>query len=245
MFDLLEIRGPRDRIFKQLDRLEPLARSGSPGAHDDPGGPAGATARVLEAPARPVEIVLLDDRRDGLCLAQGVGLVVRARSRSRPSGPASPGRSALEGLAFAQRRGPEVASPIELRSPRTGLLASRPPARRRLAGRQTGRRSRRWPRRCRSCSERDRTDPADRRPSGQGAHARARAARRPLHRTRSRHRRRRATSSTPGRARPRWRVWRTSCRRWRRAAEDLEPGERASSSASTLTAATSPIDRAG
>ena len=31
LLDLLEIKGPRDRIFKQLDRLEPLASGRGPG----------------------------------------------------------------------------------------------------------------------------------------------------------------------------------------------------------------------
>ena len=107
LFDLLEIRGPRDRIFKQLDRLEPLARRGLPGAHDDPGGPAGATARVLEVPARPVEIVLLD------AVETACAWLKELASSSGPVAveavwAGAPGRSALEGLAFAQVEEPEV-----------------------------------------------------------------------------------------------------------------------------------------
>ena len=156
LFDLLEIRGPRDRIFKQLDRLEPLARSGLPGAHDDPGGPRRATATVLEVPARPVEIVLLDAvetacawlkelaSSSGPVAVEAVWAARAGRSRSKDS--------------LSRRSRNRKSLPIQLRSPRTGLL-DRPPARRRLAGRQNRWRSRRWPRRCRSCSERDRTDP--------------------------------------------------------------------------------------
>ncbi|MGO8723829.1 MAG: DNA polymerase I [Acidimicrobiales bacterium] len=106
LLDLLEIRGPRDRIFKQLDRLEPLA-SGT--AQGDPVGslapPGGAEQ------SRPVEVVLLGELDEAR---------VWLSSLAATPGPiaveavwaGAPGRSALEGLAFAalDEDGPTVAS---------------------------------------------------------------------------------------------------------------------------------------
>ena len=98
LFDLLEIRGPRDRIFKQLDRLEPLA-SGKPGLPATTQARSGLTARTGERP-RPVEIVVLEEIEAACRLAHLACRVVRADRRRAGLGRLS-GRSALEGLALA------------------------------------------------------------------------------------------------------------------------------------------------
>jgi len=97
LLDLLEIRGPRDRIFKQLDRLEPLA-SGSPGALGE------TDTAVVEAGAvgqpQPTRVVVYDEPESA---------VVWLTALSRSSGPialepvwaGAAGRSALVGLALA------------------------------------------------------------------------------------------------------------------------------------------------
>jgi DNA polymerase-1 len=95
LLDLLEIKGPRDRIFKQLDRLEPIASGTAPAE----GVPGGDGAREATA-SRPVGIVLLEDLAGATAwlgaLARTPGAVA-----IEPVWAASPGRSALEGLAFA------------------------------------------------------------------------------------------------------------------------------------------------
>jgi DNA polymerase-1 len=94
LFDLLEIRGPRDRIFKQLDRLEALAGR-SPSAVGSPD----ATPRPAP-PERPVEIVVLDTVEAAnmwlLSLAASPGPIAVEAVWAGAAG-----RSALEGLAFA------------------------------------------------------------------------------------------------------------------------------------------------
>ena len=105
LLDLLEIRGPRDRIFKQLDRLEPIA-SGAP--------PAGAAAAGASAPgareraARPVQIVLL-----GQSEAARTWLAALAGSAAQIAVEAvwagAPGRSGLAGLALAALDEPDPA----------------------------------------------------------------------------------------------------------------------------------------
>jgi DNA polymerase-1 len=57
LFDLLEIRGPRDRIFKQLDRLEPLARRSSGAGVEGSADFAASPARAEETALRPVQVV--------------------------------------------------------------------------------------------------------------------------------------------------------------------------------------------
>jgi len=100
LFELLEIRGPRDRIFKQLDRLEPLARRSS-GAGADGQSESGASSDgALETVQRPVQIVVLEEVADA-----------RAWLTSLASSPdpiaieavwaGAAGRSAVEGLALA------------------------------------------------------------------------------------------------------------------------------------------------
>jgi DNA polymerase-1 len=100
LFELLEIRGPRDRIFKQLDRLEPLARR-SPGVGGDGSAGPGATSAPAPEPAsRPVLVVLLEELEGA-----------RAWLSSLAASPdqvgieavwaGAPGRSAVEGLALA------------------------------------------------------------------------------------------------------------------------------------------------
>ena len=75
-------------IFKQLDRLEPLARSGLPGAHDDPGGPAGRDRAAFGGAGPACRDRPSRCRRDGLCLGSRSWPRRPGRSRSRPSGPA-------------------------------------------------------------------------------------------------------------------------------------------------------------
>jgi len=100
LFDLLEIRGPRDRIFKQLDRLEPLA-TGSSGAGVDASSDSGATsARSPETASRPVRIEPLEDLEDArtwlMLLAASPGPIAIEAVWAGAAG-----RSAVEGLAFA------------------------------------------------------------------------------------------------------------------------------------------------
>jgi DNA polymerase-1 len=100
LFELLEIRGPRDRIFKQLDRLEPLA-TGSSGAGVDASSGSGATsARSPETASRPVRIEPLEDLEDArtwlMLLAASPGPIAIEAVWAGAAG-----RSAVEGLAFA------------------------------------------------------------------------------------------------------------------------------------------------
>ena len=100
LFELLEIRGPRDRIFKQLDRLEPLA-TGSSGAGVDASSDSGATsARSPETASRPVRIEPLEDLEDArtwlMLLAASPGPIAIEAVWAGAAG-----RSAVEGLAFA------------------------------------------------------------------------------------------------------------------------------------------------
>src|ERR1019366_4169901 len=98
LFDLLEIRGPRDRIFKQLDRLEPIA-SGNLGAGGEGSGVA-APAPAAGERARSVQIVIFEQLEDaGGWLASLAGSA--ASIAVEPVWAGSPGRSKLEGLAFA------------------------------------------------------------------------------------------------------------------------------------------------
>jgi len=101
LFDLLEIRGPRDRIFKQLDRLEPLARGASPPGRQASGGPGAGQPEFTEAAALRIEIVAL------ATVAAAQAWLSRLASASGPTAveavwAGAPGRSALEGLAFAR-----------------------------------------------------------------------------------------------------------------------------------------------
>jgi DNA polymerase I-like protein with 3'-5' exonuclease and polymerase domains/5'-3' exonuclease len=93
LFTLLEIKGPRDRIVKALDRLE----SGAP-----PGSEPGADAGGAVVPAlAPIEVTVLDDVPtaagwlDALSAADGPIVV-------EPEWAGAPGRSALVGLAFCR-----------------------------------------------------------------------------------------------------------------------------------------------
>ncbi|HLN06708.1 MAG TPA: 5'-3' exonuclease H3TH domain-containing protein, partial [Acidimicrobiales bacterium] len=100
LFDLLEIRGPRDRIFRQLDRLEPLAMGSlaTGGAGSERSGATGT--RPAEPTSRPVEILVLESVEDARAwlesLAASPGPIA-----VEPVWEGAPGRSALEGLAFA------------------------------------------------------------------------------------------------------------------------------------------------
>ena len=100
LFDLLEIRGPRDRIFKQLDRLEPLARRSPSVGGDGSAGPGATSAPSPEPASRPVLIVLLEELD-----AARAWLTSLAASPDQVAIEAvwagAPGRSAVEGLALA------------------------------------------------------------------------------------------------------------------------------------------------
>ena len=109
LFDLLEIRGPRDRIFKQLDRLEPLARRSSGAGTEVPGDSGAGPADSLETASRPVEVVPLEDvepAREWLeSLAASPGPIAVEAAWAGAAG-----RSAVEGLALAALEGPGVSA---------------------------------------------------------------------------------------------------------------------------------------
>ncbi|MGA3352832.1 MAG: DNA polymerase I [Acidimicrobiales bacterium] len=95
LLDLLEIRGPRDRIFRQLDRLEPLASG-----HLVPGPEADGRSAGVQQAARPVVVVLLEEP------AEAAAWLGALAGRTGPVAleavwAGAPGRSALEGLALA------------------------------------------------------------------------------------------------------------------------------------------------
>ena len=100
LFELLEIRGPRDRVFKQLDRLEPLARRSSGAGADGQSEPGAGSDGALETVQRPVQVVVLREVANA-----------RAWLTSLASSPGpiaieavwagAAGRSAVEGLALA------------------------------------------------------------------------------------------------------------------------------------------------
>ena len=200
LFDLLEIRGPRDRIFKQLDRLEPLARRSSGAGADGQSEPGAGSDGALETVQRPVQIVMLE--RASPMPAHG-----SHRLAAWP-GPiaieavwaGAAGRSAVEGLALAAL-GEALVPAGDEDAPEDRRRARRPAACRGLAGRSPDRRAghrrsspgraRRDTRRCsaHSCS------------SCEGAHARSRATRSSFHRARPRYRWSPPTSSMPGKVR--------------------------------------------
>ncbi len=97
LFDRLEMRGPRDRVLKQLDRLA-SARGG--GAVADRGGRTG-TATGGDGPGHgaSLSIVALTDASDAAAwlsqVAAGEGPVA-----VEPAYAGAPGRSAIEGLAI-------------------------------------------------------------------------------------------------------------------------------------------------
>ncbi len=99
LFDLLEIRGPRDRIFKQLDRLEPLARRSSGAAGEGSTDTAASPARPEKTVLRPVQVVRFeapDAARAWLTsLAASPGPIAVEAVWAGVAG-----RSALEGLAL-------------------------------------------------------------------------------------------------------------------------------------------------
>ena len=100
LFDLLEIRGPRDRIFKQLDRLEPLA-SGTPaeGAAGSAGASSGS-AGAAESQTRPVQIVLLGEHEEAARWLESLA-ATPGQIALEAVWAGVPGRSALEGVALA------------------------------------------------------------------------------------------------------------------------------------------------
>jgi DNA polymerase-1 len=93
LFTLLEIKGPRDRIIKALDRLE----AGGSGGAD----PADGEAEALVPPVAPIEVTVLEDVAAATAwldaLSQGHSPIV-----VEPEWAGAPGRSAIVGLAFCR-----------------------------------------------------------------------------------------------------------------------------------------------
>jgi DNA polymerase-1 len=89
LFTLLEIKGPRDRILKALDRLEGGSAEGADGSED------------AETAAVPIEIVQLEDVATAAPWLEGLsatgGLVA-----VEPEWAGTPGRSAIVGLAWCR-----------------------------------------------------------------------------------------------------------------------------------------------
>jgi len=134
LFDLLEIRGPRDRIFKQLDRLEPLARrssgAGGEGSIDTAPSPARAEQTVLQ-PVQVVRFEAPDAARAWLTsLAASPGPIAVEAVWAGAAG-----RSALEGLALgafeetgasgAEKDGPDERAGTDTRPLAVGFLDGR------------------------------------------------------------------------------------------------------------------------
>ncbi len=95
LLDLLEIRGPRDRIFKQLDRLEPIASGAAPAGPAASGAPG-----AHERGARPVQVVPLgqpEEARRWLAALAGSAAPIAVEA----VWVGAPGRSGLAGLALA------------------------------------------------------------------------------------------------------------------------------------------------
>ncbi|MGH9299738.1 MAG: hypothetical protein ACRDZT_07450, partial [Acidimicrobiales bacterium] len=70
LFTLLEIKGPRDRIVKSLDRLEAVQRGSATGS----AAAVGAAVPPSRAPARHrVHAVVARDKADGEALLEGLG----------------------------------------------------------------------------------------------------------------------------------------------------------------------------
>ncbi len=126
LFDLLEIRGPRDRIFRQLDRLESLARPSSSVATEGPGSSGARAAPAREGASRPVRILPLEEIEDARAWLTSLAV---------SSGPiaieavwaGAAGRSAVEGLALAALEGPRGpgdggGGPEDPRAPEDGPL---------------------------------------------------------------------------------------------------------------------------
>jgi DNA polymerase-1 len=122
LLDLLEIRGPRDRIFKQLDRLEPLASGSSEPGGEGSAGMGRSAAAITAAPARAVQVVPLAQLDDA-----GAWLTSLAVSPGQVAIEAvwvgAPGRSELEGLALAALEEHEPPAGEEGLPARTGAEA--------------------------------------------------------------------------------------------------------------------------
>ncbi len=100
LLDLLEIRGPRDRIFKQLDRLEPLARRAALGGGDVQDLSGAALDDALQPSPRPTEIVVLGDLEGARAWLSAL-VAPRGAVAVEAVWAGAAGRSAIEGLAFA------------------------------------------------------------------------------------------------------------------------------------------------
>ncbi|MGC9961785.1 MAG: DNA polymerase I [Acidimicrobiales bacterium] len=112
LFTLLEIKGPRDRIVKALDRLEAHDRLGG-----GSGGASGGDAEddgAAEVVAAPIEIAQLDDVATAAAwleaLSTGTGVVAVEQEWA-----GVPGRSAIVGLALCR-----VGPPSEAAVPQPG-----------------------------------------------------------------------------------------------------------------------------
>jgi DNA polymerase-1 len=97
LFTLLEIKGPRDRILKSLDRLEAGSASAAGGGAHSAGVGGGEGEGIASA---TIEVTELDDVASAASwleqLAAGDGLVA-----VEPEWAGLPGRSAIVGLAFS------------------------------------------------------------------------------------------------------------------------------------------------
>ncbi|MGD1011995.1 MAG: DNA polymerase I [Acidimicrobiales bacterium] len=101
LLELLEIRGPRDRIAKQLDRLEPLAGQSTARPLERPGaGPAPGA----EGAPRPIRVVVLDELDDAREWLSSLAAAPESVALE-PVWAGTPGRSAIEGLGFAALAG--------------------------------------------------------------------------------------------------------------------------------------------
>ena len=107
LFDLLEIRGPRDRIFKQLDRLEPLASRSSPAGGPGSAVPAAPIAVDAEPRPRPVQVVLLGELEDATAWLNSLA-ATPGQIAVEAVWTGAAGRSALEGLALAALGAPSA-----------------------------------------------------------------------------------------------------------------------------------------
>jgi DNA polymerase-1 len=103
LFDLLEIRGPLNRIVKQLDRLEqrtgptPAGRGSSTAEGDE--SAAGGSAASGGASARPVEIVLLAEVDPAVAWLEALSSTIGPVA-VEPAWAGAPGRSAVRGIAL-------------------------------------------------------------------------------------------------------------------------------------------------
>ncbi len=129
LFDLLEIRGPRDRIFKQLDRLEPLAAGA-----DASGNLAASAADDGGTALRAVQVLTFEEPEAARTwLASLAASSAAVAVEAVWSGAA--GRSVIEGLALSSledlgasatgQSGPDATAEADSRPLVVGFLEGR------------------------------------------------------------------------------------------------------------------------